>query len=93
MKSAYELAMQRLEKQSPTRQLTDDQKSAIAEIETTAKAKVAEQELFLKEKIAEAATQGKYEEAVRLEGQLAHEIRRINEDAEAKKEKVRTGGS
>ena len=91
MKSAYELAMERLEKQSPTRQLTEAQKAAIAEIETAAKARIAEQELFLKGKIAEAAAEGKYEEAAQLEQQLAHEVRRANEDAEAKKEKVREG--
>lgn len=93
MKSAYELAMERLEKQSPSHQLTDRQKSEIAEIESVAKAKIAEQELFLKGKITEAAMQGKYEEAAQLEQQLTHEIRRINEDAESKKEKVRTGRS
>jgi len=91
MKSAYELAMERLEKQSPTQQLSEAQKTAIADIETGAKAKVAEQELFLKDKIAGAAAEGKYEEAAQLEQQLAHEIRRINEDAEKKKEKVRSG--
>ena len=91
MKSAYELAMERLEKQSPTRQLTEAQKTAIAEIETAAKAKIAEQELFLRDKIASAAGEGKYEEAVQLEQQLVHEIRKINEDAETKKEKVRGG--
>ena len=91
MKSAYELAMERLEKQSPTQQLSEAQKTAIAEIEIAAKAKVAEQEIFLKDKIAEAAAEGKYEEAAQLEQQLAHEIRRINEDAEKKKEKTRSG--
>ena len=89
MKSAYELAMERLQKQSPARSLSDAQKSALAEIDTAAKAKIAEQELFLRDKIASAAAEGKYEEAVQLEQQLTREIRRINEDAEAKKEKVR----
>ncbi len=93
MKSAYQLAMERLEKQSPSQQLTASQKKAIAEIESAAKAKAAEQELFLKDKIAEAAAEGKYEDAAQLEQQLAHEIRRINEDAEAKKEKVRKGAA
>jgi hypothetical protein len=92
MKSAYELAMERLEKQSPTARLNDTQKTEIAEIEANAKAKIAEQELFLKDKIAEAAAEGKYEEAAQLEQQLAREIRRINEDAETKKEKVRGTG-
>jgi len=89
MKSAYELAMERLQKQSPARTLTDAQKTELAEIDAAAKAKVAEQELFLRDKIAGAAEEGKYEEAAQLEQQLAREIRRINEDAEAKKEKVR----
>ena len=89
MKSAYELAMERLEKQSPTRAITDAQKAEIAEIEITAKAKIAEQELFLKEQIAKAAAAGKFEEAAQLEQQLARELRRIQEDAHAKKDRVR----
>ncbi len=89
MKSAYELAMERLEKQSPTAKLTEAQKNEISEIDSTFKAKIAEQELFLKDKIAEAAAQGKYEEVGNLEKQLAHEIRRLNEDCEAKKAGVR----
>lgn len=91
MKSAYELAMERLEKQSPTAQLTDAQKAEIAEIDATCKAKGAEQELFLKDKIAEAAAAGKFEEVEQLEKQLSRELRRFHEDAEAKKEKVRAG--
>ena len=50
MKSAYELAMERLERQAPTRQLSEEQKSAIAEIESTYRARLAERELFLKGK-------------------------------------------
>ena len=93
MKSAYELAMERLQKQTPDRKLTAAQKTAIAEIETAAKAKIAEQELFLREKSTAALAEGKYEEASQLEQQLVHEIRRINSDAETKKEKVRAGGA
>lgn len=91
MKSSFELAMERLEKQSPSHQLTDAQKSEIAEIESACKAKIAEQELFLKEQIAKAAYEGKMEESAQLEQQLATEIRRAQEAAEAKKEKVRNG--
>lgn len=85
MKSAYELAMERLEKQSPSAKLTAAQKSEISEIESTFKAKIAERELFLKDKIAEAAAEGKYEDVAQLEQQLAREIRRLNDDCEAKK--------
>ena len=89
MKSAYELAMERLEKASPTRQLTDAQKTAIAEIDATFRAKIAEQELFLKDQIAKAASEAKYEDVGQLEQQLSREIRRLQEDCEAKKEKLR----
>jgi hypothetical protein len=91
MKSAYELAMERLQKQSPARQLSKAQKSAIADADMAAKAKIAEQELFLRDKIAGAAAEGKYEEAEQLEQQLAREVRRIKEDTEEKKEKIRSG--
>jgi hypothetical protein len=90
MKSAYELAMERLEKASPTRRLSDAKKSAIAEIDASFRAKIAEQELFLKDQIAKAASEGKYEDAAQLEQQLAREIRRLQEDCEAKKEKLRS---
>jgi hypothetical protein len=89
MKSAYELAMERLEKASPTRQVSDSTKAAIAEIDSTFRAKIAEQELFLKEQIAKAASEGKYEDVQQLEQQLSREIRRLQEDCEAKKEKLR----
>ena len=52
---------------------------------------MAEQELFLRDKIAGAAAEGKYEEAQQLDQQLVREIRRIREDAEEKKEKIRGG--
>jgi hypothetical protein len=89
MKSAYELAMERLEKNSPSAKLTEAQKVEIAEIDSTFKAKIAEQELFLKGKIAEAMSEGKFEDVAQLEQQLAHAIRRFNEDCEAKKAAVR----
>jgi hypothetical protein len=89
MKSAYELAMERLEKQSPTAKLNAQQKAEIAEIESTAKAKIAEKEVFLKDQIAKAQAQGKFDEVLELEQQLVRELRRIHDDAEAKKEKVR----
>ena len=90
MKSAYELAMERLEKQAPSRTLTAVQKAEIGELEAAAKAKIAEQELFLKGQIDKALAAGKYEDVLQHEQQLAHEIRRANEECEAKKEKVRT---
>jgi len=91
MKSAYELAMERLEKSAPTAKLTDAQKAEIAEIESTVKAKIAEREVFLKDQIAKAQAAGKYDEIEELEQELARDIRRETQKGEDKKEKVRKG--
>ena len=91
MKSAYELAMERLEKQSPTARLTEEQKQQIAEIDSTFTARIAEREVFLKDQIAKAAAEGKAEDVEQLQKQLASEVRRLREDCEAKKEKLRRG--
>ncbi len=89
MKSAYELAMERLAKASPTLVLTDEQKTQLAEIESTYKAKIAEKELFLKDQIQKAEDAGNFEEIEKLEKQLTSEIARLRQDCEAKKEKLR----
>ncbi len=93
MKSAYELAMERLEKQEPSAHLTDAQKAEIAEIESSSKARIAEKELFLRGQIAKASAARQFGEVEDLERQLSSEIRRIRESAEAKKDKVRQSGS
>ena len=93
MKSAYELAMERLEKQSPSAKLTEKQRAEIAEIDQLFRAKIAEKELFLKDEIAKAEVARKYDEVLELEQQLIREIRRLNDDCEEKKNKVREGKS
>ena len=90
MKSAYELAMERLEKTAPTVSLTNEQKEQIAEIDSSYRAKIAEKELFLKDQIRQARGSGKFEEVESLEKQLVIEVRRLQEDCEEKKEKLRT---
>jgi hypothetical protein len=93
MKSAYELAMERLQKTSPSLALTEDQKKELAEIDSVYRAKIAEKELFLKNQIRDAQSAGKFEDVESLEKQLAAEIRRLHQDCEAKKEKLRAGFS
>ncbi len=93
MKSAYELAMERLAKASPTLVLTDEQKKQLAEIDSTYKAKIAEKELFLKDQIQKAENAGNFEEIEKLEKQLTSEIARLRQDCEAKKEKLRANFS
>lgn len=89
MKSAYELAMERLEKASPSISLTEDQKKEIAEVDSVYRAKIAEKEVFLRDQIRKAQNAGKFDEVESLEKQQAAEIRRLQEDCEAKKEKLR----
>jgi hypothetical protein len=89
MKSAYELAMERLEKSKPSVSLTNEQKEQIAEIESSYRAKIAEKELFLKDQIRTARASGSMEEAASLEKQLSIDLRRLQEDCEEKKEKLR----
>jgi len=93
MKSAYELAMERLEKKAPSVALTDEQKQQIAEIDSTFKARIAERELFLKDQIGRAREAGNLEEVDSLQKQLTIDLRRLQEDAEAKKEKLRASFS
>ena len=91
MKSAYELAMERLEKQSPTAKLNDAQKAQITELESLNKAKKAEKELFLRGEITKAEAKGDYEAFEQLNKQLKHEMQKLDEDLEKKKDKVRGG--
>ena len=81
--------MERLEKKAPSVALTAAQKAEIAEIESTFKARIAERELFLKGEIRKAQAVENVEEADTLRKQLAIDIRRLQEEAEAKKEKLR----
>ena len=89
MKSAYELAMERLEKSSPSVALTEEQKKEIAEMDSVCRAKIAEKELFLNDQIRKVQAAGKFDEVESLEKQLSSEIRRLQEECETKKEKLR----
>jgi hypothetical protein len=89
MKSAYELAMERLQKASPSLSLTDKQKQEIAELDSRYRAKIAEKELFLKDQIRKAQTEGKADAIDSLQKQLTSEVRRLQEECESRKEKLR----
>ena len=93
MKSAYELAMERLEKKAPSVALTAEQKAQIAETDSTFKARIAERELFLKGEINKAQNAGNLEEAESLQKQLTIDIRRLQEESETRKDKLRASFS
>jgi len=88
MKSAYELAMERLEKKEPTKKLTDEQKARIAEINSLYGSKIAEKETFLQGEIAKEKIKGDLTAVSQLQDQLAREIRRLHTEWEEKKAAV-----
>lgn len=91
MKSAYELAMERLaKKDGVVRPLTGAQKKAIHEIESQTKAKLAETEIMMDRDLAKAREAGDAEKLRVLQEQRAHELRKIRERGEAEKERVRS---
>jgi hypothetical protein len=89
MKSAYEIAMERLEKNAPTKKLTDDQLARIREIDSQYQAKIAEREVFLKSQRVQAAAQRQFDEIEKIDKQLASEVVRLREEWEEKKNRIR----
>jgi hypothetical protein len=86
MKSAYELAMERLEKASgPTKKLSDAQKARIADIEKTYEAKIAETKLAYDPRMLSAAS---IDELNQLKKELADAIIALEERREKEKEAV-----
>ena len=89
MKSAYELAMERLNKTSPTVKLTDKKKRELAELDLRYAAKIAEREISLKGEIEAAAGSGDFEKMEQLQRQLVGERKKLQSEVEEKKERVR----
>jgi len=92
MKTAYELAMERLNKAAPIKRLTDEQKAKLAELDAFYAAKVAERDIVLKAELEKAQASGEPEAIEKCEQQLADEHRKLKAELEEKKEKVRQGG-
>jgi hypothetical protein len=89
MKSAYELAMERLQQQSPTVKLSKAQKTELAELESQYAAKIAQRELGLKEEITKAESHGDKEEADQLRAQLVYDRAKLAAELEEKKDRIR----
>ncbi|HLP26445.1 MAG TPA: hypothetical protein VK477_12255 [Acidobacteriota bacterium] len=92
MKSAYELAMERLAKSDPSSgKLTAEQKQRLAEIDRVFQGKIAEREIFLKQQLDAALAKQEFDEADKLRKQIASEKARLEEEREDEKERVRRG--
>ena len=89
MKSAYELAMERLNKASPTVKLSAAQKKQLAELDSKYAARIAEREIALKGEITKAAESGAFDKVEQLEQQLVSERKKLQNELEEKKEALR----
>ncbi len=91
MKSAYELAMERLAKSDPSAgaPLSTEKKARLAEIDTVYKGRIAEREIFLKQQLEAALTEGKADDVEKIRAQIVAERARLEEEREDEKERVR----
>jgi hypothetical protein len=91
MKSAYELALERLKASDPEAglPLTPEQKAALAEIDRVYQGRIAEREIFLAKQLDDMLTANNLEEAEKIRKQLVSEKARLEEEKEAEKDKVR----
>jgi len=89
MKTAYELAMERLDKTSPGIKLNDRQKKELAELDSQYAAKVAGREIALNGEISRLKAAGEFEKAAAMEEQLVNERKALQAELEGKKEKIR----
>jgi hypothetical protein len=87
MKSAYEIAMERLNRTAPSVKLSDAQKRELAELDSQYAAKIAAREIALKGEIAAAADDLEKESALRE--QLATDRKKLQAELEDKKEAIR----
>jgi competence protein ComEC len=91
MKSAYELAMERLKQSDPGAgpELTAEQKAQLAEVDRVFQGRIAERDIFLRQRLVEAQSAGQHEEIEKIRQQMTHERARLEEEREDEKNKVR----
>ena len=91
MKSAYELAMERLNKTAPTVKLSEAQKKQMAELDSQYAAKIAAREIALKDEITKCAGAGEEDKAEEARQNLIAERKKLQSELEDKKERIRQG--
>ena len=87
MKSAYELAMERMG--GDEKPLTAEQKERIADVDSKYKAKIAERRIFLEKAIQDVLAKEKTEEAEELRSQLVQETAKLEAKSEEEKDRIR----
>ena len=89
MKSSYELAMERLNKNAPSTKLSAAQKKELAELDSKYAALIAGREIALSGEVASAT--GDFEKQESLRAQLVIDRKKLQTELEDKKERVRQG--
>lgn len=86
MKSAFEIAMERLDQQSgPTPKLSDAEKASIAEIESLYASKIAEARLDFENQLGAAQS---YEAHERVRNEMAEALSRLEEKRDNEKNSI-----
>lgn len=92
IKSALELAMERMDKKGGSVPvLSAEQKEALSRVDRELQAKIAEEEILTGQQAAEARAQGDVDGAAQLEERKAGEIGRHRRRAEKEKKDIRRG--
>ena len=81
--------MERLEKESPTQELSDELKAKLAEVSKVYEAKIADREVFLNGEIAKAELAGEFEQIEQLNKQLASDRKVLEDELDQKKSEIR----
>ena len=90
MKSAVELAMERLDAEAgPIQVLTDEQKLRIADVESEIGAKIAEREIFYQQRLVEAQAQHDFMQVQELNAGFRAEVDGLKTALEKKKDDIR----
>ena len=81
--------MERLEKESPTQELSNELKAKLAEVSKVYEAKIADREVFLNGEIAKAELAGEFEQIEQLNKQLASDRKVLEDELDQKKSEIR----
>lgn len=90
MKTAYELAMERLNKSGPGTKVSAEQKKSLAELDSQYAAKIAAREIHIKSELAKAAAKGDPAEYEQWEQRWVAERKELQTELEEKKDKIRS---
>ncbi len=89
MKSAYELAMERLSKGAPSKTLSAAKKAELADLESLFKSRIAQLELSTQDDLASAQAAGDAEKLELIRAAFTREKAKLEAERQAKKDRVR----